>query len=329
VLGAIAFFIHPNATWIEHAYANGFYAHWEPFVTAVSSVFPFSLGDVAVLVGIALVLWRLVARKPLDAVVVIALYALWFECGWGWNYDRAPIQSRLQYHASRVTPAAMAVLRDRAIAELNALAPSAHARAAQPLDLTALRADWLPAARRAGDDWTPRTLAPKFTLAGPFMDLNGTAGFINPLALTVQLAPDLLWFERPFDIAHEWSHLAGYAREDEANYLAAIACLRSSDPVVRYSGWMELFLTLPRLNRYPRSLFTPLVWSDFAAMRARDRRHINLSFARWSWRTYNAYLKSNRIASGVANYDEVTRLMLAMPLDRRGLPLARTASFTR
>lgn len=321
--------MHPNAAWIERAYVNGFYARWEPSVTAVSGVFPFSLGDVAVLLGIALVVWQLVARKPLDALVVVALYALWFQCGWGWNYDRAPIETRVRYDSARITPAAMASLRSRAIAELNALAPAAHARAAKPLDLAALRADWLPAVKRAGDDWTPRTIAPKFTLAGPFMDLNGTAGFVNPLALTAQLAPDLLWFERPFDLAHEWSHLAGYAREDEANYLAAIACVRSSDPVVRYSGWMELFLALPRLDRYPRALFTPLVWSDFAAMRARDRRHVNLAFARWSWRTYNAYLKSNRIASGIANYDEVTRLMLAIPLDRSGLPRRAPSSFTR
>ena len=36
--------------------------------------------------------------------------------------------------------------------------------------------------------------------------------------------------ERPFDLAHEWSHDAAYAREDEANYLAIITCLRSADP---------------------------------------------------------------------------------------------------
>ena len=267
--------------------------------------------------------WRSAGLAIFDLAVVLALYAVWFQIGWGWNYDRAPIQTRLEYNAARITSPSMVALRKRAIAMLNALAPAAHARSAQPLDLVSLRADWLPAVERGGDSWVPRAVAPTFTLAGPFMDLNGTAGFINPLALTVQVAPDLLWFERPFDIAHEWSHLAGYAREDEANYLATVTCLRSHDPVVRYSGWMELFLVLPRLAKYPRSMFTPLVWSDFAAIRARDARHVNLAFARLSWGTYNAYLRSNRIASGIANYGEVTRLMLAIPLDRAGLPIAR------
>jgi len=62
---------------------------------------------------------------------------------------------------------------------------------------------------------------------------------------------------------------------------------------------------------------------DFAAVRKRDARHINVILAHWSWRTYNVYLKSNRIASGVANYDEVTRLMLGVPLDAQSLPIAR------
>jgi hypothetical protein len=307
---------------------NGFYARWEPFVTGIGRVFPFSLGDLAVLVGLAALVWRVAvrwrkpARAALDIAAMIGLYAFWFEAGWGWNYDRAPVETRLEYDAAAVTPNALRALRDQAVAEINALAPEAHAESGAAPSLQSLRAAWLPVVQRAGDDWIPRTMPPKPTIAGPFMDLNGTAGFINPLALTVQSAPDLLWFERPFDIAHEWSHLAGFAREDEANYLAALACMRSSDPVVRYSGWLALFESLPPLAKYPRRMFLPLVWGDFAAQRARDARHVNLTFARWSWRTYNAYLKSNRIASGVENYNEVTRLMLAIPRDREGLPVA-------
>ena len=151
----------------------------------------------------------------------------------------------------------------------------------------------------------------------------GTSGFINPLTLNVALASDLLWFERPFDLAHEWSHDAAYAREDEANYLAIITCLRSPDPVMQYSGWFELFLYLPQKRHYAHREFVPLVWPDFAAMRKRNARHINVMLAHWTWRTYNVYLKSNRIASGIANYDEVTRLMLGVPLDATGLPVAR------
>lgn len=250
-------------------------------------------------------------------------YAVWFEVGWGWNYARAPIEARVRFDATRVTPAAADRLRDRAMLAMNALAGNAHAHAAVPFDRTELRGAWLPAVRRAGDAWIPLVGEAKPTIANPFMEASGTSGFINPLTLNVQLADDVLWFERPFDLAHEWSHVAAYAREDEANYLAIVTCLRSPDPVMQYSGWFELFLYLPQKRHYARREFVPLVWSDFATLRRRDARHINVLLARWSWRTYNAYLKGNRIASGVQNYNEVTRLILGVPLDADGLPEPR------
>jgi hypothetical protein len=284
------------------------------------------------------IVWRLAAfvrRRPrgrpgaalavalLDVAAIVALYAIWFEVGWGWNYARAPIETRLDFDASRVTPHAATALRVRAMAEMNALAARAHAAARAPFDRDGLRLQWLPAVERSGDRWTPEVGAPKPTLTDPFMQATGTSGYINPLTLTVQVASDLLWFERPFDQAHEWSHVAAYAREDEANYLAIVTCLRSPDPVVRYSGWFELFLYLPQKQHYAHREFSPLVWEDFAAIRRRNAKHVNVILAHWSWRTYNVYLKSNRIASGIENYNEVTRLVLGVPLDAQGLPIAK------
>ncbi len=259
----------------------------------------------------------------LDVAVVLALYALWFEVSWGWNYARAPLETRVAFDDGRVTARSAALLAARAMGAMNALARDAHGSAGAPVDLARLRAAWLPVVQRAGDTWTPYVGSAKPTVADPFMMATGTSGFINPLTLNVALASDLLWFERPFDVAHEWSHDAAYAREDEANYLAIVTCLRSPDPAVRYSGWFELFLYLPQKRRYARAEFSPLVWEDFAALRRRNARHINEILAHWTWRTYNAYLKSNRIASGIANYDEVTRLMLGVPLDGAGLPIAK------
>ncbi len=297
---------------------------------------PWSLGDLAFGAGGLAIVWQIAAffrARPrrrrrfavtlLNCLTILGLYALWFQLSWGWNYARAPLESRVRFDAARITAGAAVQLRGRAMAEMNALAAAAHARASVPLDTTALRGDWLPAVMRAGDRWMPLTSLPKPTLADPFMVANGTSGFINPLTLNVALASDLLWFERPFDLAHEWSHDAAYAREDEANYLAIVSCLRSQDPAVRYSGWFELFLYLPQKRHYARHEFVPLVWRDFAALRERNARHINVLFAHWSWRTYNVYLKSNRVAAGIANYDQVTRLMLGVALDRDLLPLAR------
>ncbi|HEV7180746.1 MAG TPA: DUF3810 family protein [Candidatus Baltobacteraceae bacterium] len=337
VLGVVALLVHPSAAWVESAYANGAYAVWEHAIFPVTNAFPWSLGDVAAMLGVALIVARIVvyARRrglspgkraalvAFDIVAVAAIYAVWFEASWGWNYDRAPLEARTAYDASRVSPSGVDALRRAVVAHINALAPAAHALDRTTPNLDALRAAWTPVVQAAGDRWTPFVGASKQTVGDPFMALSGTSGFINPLTLNVQLASDLLWFERPFSLAHEWSHVAAYAREDEANYLSILTCLRSNDPVVQYSGWLELFLYLPQLDHYDRSTFSPLVWADFEALRARNARRVNLAIAHWSWKTYNVYLKSNRVASGVRNYNEVTRLYLGIARDPVGLPKPR------
>jgi hypothetical protein len=328
--------VQPLPGWLERNYVNGAYPHWEHIAVAITGPIPWSLGDAAALAGVAALVWQIVVfargrgrRKEhlatflLNCAAIGGLYAVWFELSWGWNYARAPLETRIRYDASLVTPQRAAALRQRAMAQMNALAAAAHARAGGPLNIAEVRSAWLPVVQRGGDDWTPIGSPPKPTIADPFMVATGTSGFVNPFTLNVAMASDLLWFERPFDLAHEWTHDAAYAREDEANYFAIVTCLRSRDPVLQYSGWFELFLYLPQKRHYAHREFVPLVWRDFAAIRRRDARHINVMLAHWSWRTYNVYLKSNRIASGIANYDEVTRLMLGAPLDASGLPIAR------
>ncbi|MGN0394819.1 MAG: DUF3810 domain-containing protein [Coprococcus sp.] len=41
-------------------------------------------------------------------------------------------------------------------------------------------------------------------------------------------------------MAHELSHLKGYIYEDEANFIAFLACIESDDPAVQYSGYLSV-----------------------------------------------------------------------------------------
>ena len=324
--------IHPSPSWVEARFSNGYYPGWQQFWASITRPLPFALGDAVVLAGAAILLCALFFLRPwyramLSAAAAAAFYAIWFYCGWGFGYDRAPLQTRVAYDASRVNDGTIERLRARAIANMNRLAPIAHAEDAANGDdrvlLAALRAAWLPVVDRSGDRWRPSVFGAKPSLAGWFMDKSGTSGFTNPFTLETQLAPDLLPFERPFSQAHEWSHVAGFNREDEANYIAILTCTRSDDALAQYSGWLELFLYLPPKARYARKVFVPQVWADFQAIRRRNAQFVNLDLSRFSWRVYNSYLKSNRIASGVRNYGEVTKLLAGVPLDDRGLPLPR------
>lgn len=45
----------------------------------------------------------------------------------------------------------------------------------------------------------------------------------------------------PFTVAHELAHQRGIARENEANFVAALVCTYAENPYVRYSGLFNLF----------------------------------------------------------------------------------------
>jgi hypothetical protein len=331
VLGGLAAAWHPSSAWVERYFSNGYYPFWERFWASITVPASFSVNDVVIAVAVAIAVVSLLWVRPfwralLGIAGLAALFALWFYAGWGYGYDRAPVETRTAFSADRVNTAAIDALRSHAIAQMNALAAPAHRihESGARVGVAQLNAAWLPVVQRLGDRWTPRVGPAKVTVAGWFMDATGTSGFTSPFTLETYLAPDLLWFERPFVQSHEWSHAAGYNREDEANYIAAITCLRDPDPVVRYSGWFEIFTYLPPQHaRYVRSEFVPDVWADFAAVRARNSRFVNLKLSTFSWHVYNSYLKSNHVVSGVQNYNQVTRLLAGIPLDGDGLPLAR------
>ena len=99
VAGAIACLWRPSPLWVETAFANGFYPRLEHALLPITNALPWSLGDLAIACGVALLVWRLTVTLRsrrwlvalLDVVAILGLYLFWFEAAWGWNYLRAPL----------------------------------------------------------------------------------------------------------------------------------------------------------------------------------------------------------------------------------------------
>jgi hypothetical protein len=152
-----------------------------------------------------------------------------------------------------------------------------------------------------------------------------------PFTFETYIASDVLWFEYPFTLEHEWGHVAGIARESDANFIAALATLSSPDDVLRYSGLLIVYAAMPRIPSADEHL-SALVRSDYAAMRTRDQRHIQPVAFKLAWRTYDSYLKAQHVTSGVVNYTEYIRLLLGTTAGRAALAKAVPAlqqSFAR
>jgi hypothetical protein len=321
----------------ERIYANGVYAWMNATFVPLANRVPFAVGDLEALLVVMLAAGGTIAvlrraREPrwvtllqllahaaaLAAVIVIA-----FNLLWGWNYRRAPVAARVDYVAARVTATAVSAFADRIAGILNHDAGPAHERM-RTESAAAMRAelarDFLPVVARLGDAWPVAVTVPKTTLADRVYEMAGVGGQYDPFAFETLLNASFLPYEIPRALAHEWSHAAGFGDEGDANLIGTLACLRSSDPLIRYSGAYWTYGELPESDRR-RIHLAPAVVADFNAGRDRFLRYYNPRLFDISWSFYDRYLRANGVAGGVVSYSRFIQLLVGTAFDASGLPL--------
>jgi hypothetical protein len=253
----------------------------------------------------------------------VALVYLWFMISWAFGYARVPLTEKIVVHESRTDEDSVNRLADRVIDELTRDAPPAHA---EHLDDAAAAARLQPRFEatigRLGDvaAFAPPRIKP--TLFQPLFRASATTGFTDPWTHEVNLDATLFAVERPAIFAHEWSHLAGFNDESEANFIAVISCTTATDPLLRYSGWLLVWSNLPQ-NVRPTHRIGRLAYEDLAAIRARYLKNVNRQVEHASRAAYNGYLKSNHVKAGYASYGIFIRWLTGADFDRSGLPVVR------
>jgi hypothetical protein len=267
-------------------------------------------------------LWRTGGRIVSRIALVVAIAYLLFLAVWGLNYRRVPLGDKLQFDAAAVTPVAARTLASSAALHLNTLHDGAHARGWPPdgvIDQMLVEA--FAAAQRTLD---ARRLAvagrPKHSLLDLYFRRASVDGMTDPYFLETLVVSDLLPFERPFTVAHEWAHLAGFADEGDANFVAWLTCANGAPPL-RYSGWLFLYTEIAAgLRRADRDEvaghLAPGPRADLGAMASRVARNVSPRISAAGWGVYDQFLKGNRIKEGTASYGEVVKLALGTPLGR-------------
>jgi len=85
-------------------------------------------------------------------------------------------------------------------------------------------------------------LTAKKLLGGPIFGYLGVTGIFVPLTAEATVSPHTYPASLPFTICHEMSHRLGACAEEDANFLAFLACVDSGDIQFRYSAWYSAFL---------------------------------------------------------------------------------------
>jgi len=335
-----------SPTLVERGFSNGLYPRIQSLLTGLSNQTPFALFDL--LVAVAAAWWAACAARDLSGIrrrgvrpaifsilsrtaVTAAVAYLAFLLCWGLNYRRPSLTARVAFDSARVSQAAAIGLAAQSVSQLNALFETAHAAGwPAPGESDAVLHDAFARTERAlGSSWQARPARPKRTLLDFYFRRAGVAGMTDPYFLETLVAGDLLPFERPAVIAHEWSHLAGITDEGEANFVGWVTCMQGA-PRDRYSGWLFLYDELA--GALPASAMKNVAASlgsgpraDLLAIRARLQRNINPTVAMAGWRVYDSYLKANRVEEGAASYAGVVRLVTGTQFDSNRLPRLRSS----
>ncbi len=334
VLAAVVFLVPLPAWVVEDFYSRDMYPWLQSIVTTVSNTLPLAVLDVLLIVVGFAVLFRmrrlyfvLRQRGLMDAlweglrrlVRAVSILAVLFYWAWGFNYRRVPLETILPGgKAPQVTQDVLAA----GFSDAGALASSLRKMVEDdPGNLHTIRRELFEpmnlALRSIGREPLETAGLPKFSLVlTPFFRSSGVTGMINPFGLETIVSPDLLPFERPFVLAHEWAHLAGHADEAEASAVGWLACMKG-DAVLAYSA--SLYLIMETARAMPSEVHDRLmarldegVRHDLDAIVERMSAQ-SPRVQRTASRVYDEYLKANRVEDGTASYGRALTLILSAP----------------
>ena len=122
-----------------------------------------------------------------------------------------------------------------------------------------------------------------------------------------------------FTTAHEMAHQRGIAPEDEANFVAFLACTTSDDPFLRYCGYAQILEYIGNsLYATDSSRFEDLLYfypegvlAEYVAYSNMFKEYSHSKAADVSSAVNDVYLKSQGQTDGTNSYDLVTELATA------------------
>lgn len=166
---------------------------------------------------------------------------------------------------------------------------------------------------------------PKKIAFSKFMSQQYLSGIFFPFTLEANYNTEMYITNLPFTICHELAHLKGYIYEDEANFIAFLACTGSDDLFLQYCGYLNVLNYVAddfRENASEdewnsRTLVTDEVASDniFLTDDAWEEVNETSVFKTETVETISNQLldnnlKINGIGDGIKSYRRVVRLIL-------------------
>lgn len=250
-----------NTETVERFYSQGFYSVVSSAINTIMSFFSFSVAEViivvSVLAGIIYLIFTISAisgskkedrmfilyRFLANVLVIFSFVVFLFNVTCGINYYRTPFVEQINLNVTGVTSDELYALATSLAGEAAALREQVKLDENGIMTLSGDTENTLDSARK-----TMNSMAKEYPILGgmyfqpkpvrfsKLMSKMGIGGVFFPFTYEPNINVDAPHVKQPHTMVHELSHLRGFMQEDEANFIAYLACMSSEDPDFRYSG---------------------------------------------------------------------------------------------
>lgn len=307
------------ATW----YARHVYPLLVGAIGRFFGIFPFSVVEMGLYLlvfgVIVYVVWAI--RRPMRMVqgmsLLVGILFFSYTANCGINYHAMPFSEYAGLEAGTYTKEELTELCEFLVEQVNATVTDESYKEN--------RASWkqegVLAMQRAAEQFPclagfyPK---PKEVACSYILSVQQLCGIYSPFTIEANFNGDMPDYNVPHTICHELSHLRGFMREDEANFIGYLACISSDHPAFRYSGYLTGWV-------YAGNALAGVDYEAYVALRRQlapqaevDLQANNAFWARYDGRVAEAanqindtYLKMNAQTDGVRSYGRMVDLMLA------------------
>ncbi|MBW2961228.1 DUF3810 domain-containing protein [Mesonia aestuariivivens] len=238
---------------IETYYSNGFYPIVSKLERYALGWLPFSVGDLvyAALV-ICLIRWIYIRiktgfKKPKVWIVkgISALSILYFSFHffWGLNYYRLPLHQSLEinheYSQEELINFTKNLAKRTNKLHLN-LVENDTLKVDFQFENSEIRTIAIEGYQNIENEYPElayqaKSIKPSiFSIPLTYMGFNG---YLNPLTNEAQVNNQIPKFKLPSTTSHEMGHQIGYAKENEANFMACLTTMDHQNPYFKYAGY--------------------------------------------------------------------------------------------
>lgn len=336
ILSVLLSFCARKVTGFAQTYSVTVYPVLKGIFARISGIFPFSVSEAGLYFLLCFILFCLIRwfKKPLfllnGACFIAALLFFLFTVNCGINYYR----NSFSYEAGFV-------VRSHSIDELYALCSdlvdNVNENVPQETDTPPSDAGNLsyfqnfPYLQKMGKEgqkamkgladqypqfksWYPY---PKPLINPRLLSVQQLTGIYSPFTIEANYNSEIPGYNIPHTICHELSHLQGYMREDEANFIGYLACIGSDAEAFQYSGYLTGWvyagnaLAKADFEGYCR-LYEQLDPQAIEDLGENNRfwDQFEGTVAEVSTKVNDTYLKAHSQTDGVKSYGRMVDLML-------------------